>query len=218
MGLGLKAYHAGGEFTPRIEYNAKSGRMSQVDRTADGTGTIKVDVTASLPVFAFDLATIEIGWANFQSGTAPSLVMVPYGQAMPARPDNNHKAGFSAKVWNGHEPIAREFRATAGATVNAVEELWDKLTAMPEAARGMVPVIRLAGVVPITGRNGTNYAPQFQLVQWIDRDESVFGPRTVAAPGAAPIVAAPIADPARPPAWNATPPAAPVAAVWPVAA
>jgi hypothetical protein len=215
MALGLKAYHNGGEFSPRIEYNAKSGRMSQVDRTADGTGTIKVDITSSLPVFAWDLATIEIGWANFQSGAAPSFVMVPYGQPMPARPDRNHKAGFRSKVWNGREPVAREFQATAGVTVTAIEELWDMLTAMPEAAAGQVPVIRLAGVVPITGRNGTNYAPLLQLVQWIDRDEAVFGPPTVAAPGAAPIVAAP---PAAAPVWQAAPAAAPVAAVWPVAA
>jgi hypothetical protein len=215
MSLGLKAYHSDGTFSPRIEYNAKSGRMAQVDRTADGTGTIKVDVTASLPVFAWDLSTIEIGWANFQHGAAPSFVMVPYGQPMPARPDRNHKAGFRSKVWNGREATAREFQATAGVTVNAIEELWDMLTAMPEAARGMVPVIRLAGVVPITGRNGTNYAPQFQLVQWIARDDAVFGPRTVAAPGAAPIVAPPAV---AAPAWQAAPAAAPVAAVWPQAA
>ena len=93
MSLGLSAYHNSGEFRPRIEYNAKSGRMARVDRTADGTGIIKVDVTMSQPAFAFDVGSIEIGWANFQAGTAPSLVMVPFGQPMPARPDRNHKAG-----------------------------------------------------------------------------------------------------------------------------
>jgi hypothetical protein len=106
MSLGLKQYHNGGEFSPRYEYNAKSGRMARVDRTADGTGTIKIDITASLPMFALDLWSIEIGWANFQSGAAPSFAMVPFGQPMPARPDRNHKAGFRSKVWDGQAPHA----------------------------------------------------------------------------------------------------------------
>ncbi len=217
MALGLKAYHTASEFSPRLEYNAKAGRVSTVDRTADGAGIIKVDVTMSLPVFAWDIGTLEIGWANFQTGAVPSFLMVPYGRPMPPRPDRAHKAGFSSKVWNGREPTAREFRATAAVTVNAIEDLWDMVTAMPEAARGMVPVIQLAGVVPIAGRKDTNYAPVLKLLQWIERDEGVFGPRTVAAPGAAPIVAATPAT-VTTPAWQAAPPAAPVAAVWPQAA
>jgi len=216
MTLGLKQYHTGGEMQPRLEYNAKAGRAHRVDRTADGTGTIKIDITASLPMFAFDIGSVEIGWANFQAGTAPSVVVVPFGQPMPARPDRNHKAGFRSKIWLAGEVAAREFQATAGATVNAIEELWDMLVATPEAAAGKVPVIQLAGVVPITGRNGTNYAPQLKLLQWIDRDAAIFGPRTVAAPGAAPIVApAVVVVPAQ---WQAAPVSAPVVATWPVAA
>jgi hypothetical protein len=217
MSLGLKAYHTGGEFSPRLEYNAKSGRASTVDRTADGTGIIKIDVTMSRPAFAWDVGSIEIGWINFQSGAAPSFVMAPYGQPMPARPDRNHKAGFRSKVWDGRTAFAREFSATAGATVNAIEELWDTLTAMSEAAAGKVPVIQLVDVVPTVARKGTNYAPLFKLHCWVERNEAVFGPRTVAPPGAAPIVAAAPAV-VTPPVWQAAPAAAPVAAVWPVAA
>lgn len=217
MPLGLTAYHTASEFAPRLEYNAKAGRVSTVDRTADGTGIIKIDVTMNLPMFAWDIGSIEIGWANFQTGAVPSFLMVPYGQPMPARPDRAHKAGFASKVWNGREPTAREFRASAAVTVNAIEELWDMVTAMPEAARGMVPVVQLAGVVPIAGRKDTNYAPVFKLIQWIDRDEAVFGPRTVAAPGAAPIALAPPAAVAGP-VWQAAPAAPTVAAAWPVAA
>ncbi|HXA25182.1 MAG TPA: hypothetical protein VNW90_23100 [Acetobacteraceae bacterium] len=217
MTLGLKAYHTGGTFTARYEYNAKSGRISRVDRTADNTGTIKVDITASLPMFAWDVASIEIGWVNFQAGAAPSFTMVPFGQPMPARPDGNHKAGFRSKVWDGREAMVREFSSTAGATVNAIEELWDVLVATPEAAAGRVPVIQLAGVVPITGRNGTNYAPRLVLIQWIERDAAIFGPRTVAAPGAAPI-APPVLVAPQPAQWQAAPVAAPVVATWPVAA
>ena len=222
MSLGLKAYHTGGEFSPRSEYNAKSGRMTRVDRTADGTENIKIDITMSQPVFAWDIGSIEIGWANFQSGAAPSLVMVPYGQPMPARPNREHKAGFRSKVWDGGEPVAREFSATAGVTVNAIEALWDQLTAAPEAVAGKIPVIRLVNVIAITAQRGTNYAPDFRLVQWIDRDERVFGPRTVAAPGQpaiVPIVQATPAPAAPPPAaWPTSAPAVATPSAWPVAA
>jgi hypothetical protein len=217
MSLGLKAYHGTGEFSPRLEYSAKDGHLTRVDRTADGSEKIAIDQTFQQPAYAWDIGSIEIGWINFQAGMAPSFVVVPFGQPMPARPDRNHKAGFRSIMWDGHTG-AREFSSSAGVTVNAIEALWDTLIATPEAAAGKVPVIQFGEPIAVrTGRN-TNYAPGLKHLQWIDRDDAVFGPRTVAAPGAAPIVAAPVANAARPPAWEATPPAAPVAAVWPRAA
>jgi hypothetical protein len=89
-----------------------------VDRTADGTETIRIDITMQKVLLAFDIGSIEIGWINFQSGAAPSFDMVPYGQSMPARPDRNHKAGFRSKLWDGRAGFSREFSSTAGATVN----------------------------------------------------------------------------------------------------
>lgn len=217
MSLGLSIYHSGGVFVPRVEYDAKAGRMARVDRTADDTGVIKIDITMSQPMFAFDFGAIEIGWLNFQTGIAPSFVMVPYGQPMPARPDRGHKAGFRTKVWDGREAAGREFSSSAGVTVNAIEALWNQFAAAPEAAAGKLPVIQFANVT-VSGRN---YAPVFRLVQWIDRNETVFGPRTVAAPGAPPIVPAPAAlapAAAAPSAWPAASPVAAVPAAWPVAA
>ena len=69
-----------------------------------------------------------------------------------------------------------------------IEALWDALIEAPEAGAGRVPVIQLVDAVPITTQRGTNYAPLFKLVCWVERDETVFGPRTVAPPGGAPIV------------------------------
>jgi hypothetical protein len=214
--LGLSIYHSGGVFVPRIEYDAKAGRMARVDRTADDTGVIKIDITMSQPMFAFDFGAIEIGWLNFQAGMAPSLVMVPYGQPMPARPDRGHKAGFRTKVWDGREAAGREISSSAGMTVNAIEALWNQFSAAPEAAAGKLPVIQFANVI-VSGRN---YAPVFRLVQWIDRDDRVFGPRTVAAPGAPPIASvAQTAQTTPPPAaWSAPPAAANAPSAWPVAA
>ncbi len=185
-----------------------------MDRTADGTETIRIDITMQKVLLAFDVGSIEIGWINFQSGAAPSFDMVPYGQSMPARPDRNHKAGFRSKLWDGRAGFSRS--STAGATVNAIEA--------PEAGAGQVPVIQLVDAVPITMQRGTNYAPLFELVCWVERDETVFGPRTVAPPGGAPIVvpASPsshnLASVATPHALSALTPSvqAPTNA-WPVA-
>lgn len=217
MSLGLSTYHTAGEFSPRLQYNAASGRFTRVDKTSDGTGIIRAEFAMNTPpTFALDIGSLEIGWLAFQTG-AVSIIVVPFGQPMPQRPDRNHKAGFRARVCEGPGRPSLEFSANAGVTVNAVEALWDQLTATPEAASGKVPVVKVVNTVSV----GKYYAPVFELVQWIDRDAAVFGPRTVASPGAAPIVPAAsnvqpiIAPPAS--AWP-SPPAAPTAPAWPAAA
>jgi hypothetical protein len=218
MSLGLKAYHvAGAEFAPRIEYNAKSGRLVVVNRRegVDGAfSTDKIDVTMTGPEFALDIGSIQIGWIHFPAGAAPDAVLVPYGEPMPPRPSSRHKAGFQVKIWNGREPDTREFKSTAGVVVDVIETLWDEIATAPEAARGMVPVVKFVNAVPVTGRRGTNYSPDFRLVgKWIDRDERVFGPRTVAPPNGK---AAPVAPSQTlpPPQWQASPAVPQPVAQW----
>lgn len=223
MSLGLKAYHTnGGDFVPRVEFNAKSGRLSIVNRTEDATGafgTDKIDVTMSRPQFALDCGTIQIGWLYFPPGAAPDVSLVPYGQDMPARPTPKHKAGFQVMIWNGIEPHAREFKSTAGVVVDAIEELWDRFIAAPEAARGMIPVVQLVDIKAIASKRGTNYMPVFTLTKWVERDERVFGPRTVASPGSPAVASPAVASPAvasAPAAFNGQ--AAPIAWQAPAAA
>jgi len=215
-GLGLKAYHvAGGDFAPRIEYNAKSGRMHVVNKSAAPDGsfvTAKTDVTMSQPQFALDVGSIQIGWIHFPPGAAPDAVLVPFGEPMPARPSSRHKAGFQAMVWNGSESEAREFKSTAGVVVDVIEALWDEIIALPEARRGEIPIVKFADAIPVVAKRGTNYAPDFRLTGgWIARDERVFGPRTVAPPGAAPLPARAPVPPVPSPgsAWQAPPPPPP---------
>lgn len=210
MSLGLKQFHGGGDFAPRIEYDAKIGALNIVHRIEQPDKsflTEKEDVTMNRPEFMFDLGTIEIGWISFAAGP-PNIVMVPYGQDMPARPSPKHKAGFKFKVWDGREAEARDFTSNAGVTVDAIEELWDAFTAAPEAARGMVPILQFTGRRPVKKGTNTNYAPVFTLVAWIERPDHIFGPRTVAPAAAAPVISAPT-PPAPPSAFNGQ--AAPIA-------
>lgn len=214
MSLGLSAYHtASGEFSPRLQFNAASGRFTRVTKAADGIAIIRAEYPAMRPPsFVFDIGSLEIGWLRFNTGVV-SLILTPFGQPMPARPDRDHKAGFRAKICEAPGQPALEFSANAGTTVNAIEALWTLLTAAPEAAAGLVPVLQVTDTVSV----GKNYAPVFALVMWIDRDEQVFGPRTVAAPGTAPI---PLRAPATPTpaAWSVPTPAAPAPAAWPTPA
>lgn len=220
MSLGLKAYHASGEFTLRIEYDAKLGRLfapiriEQPDKTFI---TDRIDVTKAQPQLAFDLGSVQIGWVAFASSGPPNTIMVPYGQDMQAQPSAKHKAGFKFRVWNGIEPEARDFMSNAGVTVEAIEELWDQFAAAPEAARGMIPILQFMDGRPVKKGINTNYAPVFTLVAWIERPEHIFGPRTVASPGAAPIPADPgPVPPPAPAAFNGQ--AAPIAWQAPAAA
>ena len=221
QGLGLKIYHiGGGDFAPRVEYNAKSGRFIVVNKSAAPDGsfvTDKIDVTMTAPQFALDIGSIQIGWIHFPPGAAPDATLVPYGEPMPARPSSRHKAGFQVRVWNGSEPEAREFKSTAGVVVDVIEALWDEIAATPEAARGEIPVVQFAGADPVIAKRGTNYAPNFRLTGgWISRDERVFGPRTVPPPGGSPHNGngnarqpAPNTPPSLPPQWQAPPPPPP---------
>jgi hypothetical protein len=47
--------------------------------------------------------------------------------------------------------------------------LYDAWLAAPEAAQGKLPVVRCAGVLPVTGKHGVNYAPVLEIVAWVDR-------------------------------------------------
>jgi hypothetical protein len=199
MSLGLSAYHNNGnDFEPRVEYNAKAGRMHIVNRAQGADGAFasdKIDITMSKPVFALDIGSVEVGWAHFPPGAGPQMDMVPYGEPMPARPDRIYKAGFKLQLWDGREPNARRFMSTAAVVVEAIEQLWDEAIAASQAATGDIPIVQLVNVRPVSGRHGTNYAPEFRLIKWVTRDERIFGPRTVAPPR---VPAAPPRQPAQP--------------------
>lgn len=48
----------------------------------------------------------------------------------------------------------REFASTAGSVIEAMNGLYDAWLAAPEAAQGKLPVVRCAGVLPVTGKHG----------------------------------------------------------------
>jgi hypothetical protein len=68
---------------------------------------------------------------------------------------------------------------------NALFALWTAYIRSREAAEGSIPVTTLqpSEPIPIASRNGEiSYRPLLEISAWVQRDEAIFGPRTVAPP------------------------------------
>lgn len=214
MALGLSNGNSeAGSFLPIVKWDARAGRFFRVDREqgASGWASNDVDLTMEKPKFCMDFGSIETGYMAFTPG--PDFHLTPMGQPMPAKPTKDHKAGFrvklAGKVLNG----VREFSASAKSVLASMDILHTEFEAAPEAATGMVPVVELSGSTTVitNGPQGkvTSYSPTFRIIQWVARDEALFGSRTVPAPGGAPIASAPAPTAAvhvAPPANHAPPP------------
>ena len=180
----------GGDFMPLMIYQAKAGRLYRRDRIGGAAGFENIDT--ELPAgtrFVWDFGAIQVGWAFFAPGQAPSWAMVPLGQPMPAAPSKDHRQGFRAFLYgtfgSSEARHIREFATTAKTVLGSVDELHSAFEAAPEAATGKVPVVEYAGADPIKTTNAhgvqTNFRPRFTIVQWIDRPADL-GERTVPAP------------------------------------
>lgn len=185
MALGLTMGTAdGGSFTPILKYDARAGRMFRVDRDQDDYGqweTNNVEVTDGFQAI-FDLEQIQVGWAHFANGVAPSFVMVPLGSPMPAKPSDDHRQSFKVLVKLGKSSGGdlREFSSSAKAVITAMDALHTAFEKGRVQNAGKLPVVSMTGSTPITtggkGQSSTNYAPSFEIVKWVARPQELPGP------------------------------------------
>lgn len=209
MALGFQNASSGG-FLPLLTYDARAGRMFKRDRVQGPNGweSKQEDLTNLPPTFAADFLSIETGWAAF-TPTGPNFVMVPLGQPVPAKPSPDHKNGFKLKVWGQQLGGVREFSSSSKAVLGALEDLHNAYMAAPEAAQGMVPVIRMTGTKAIVAKgpqgSTTNYAPVFAIIQWTQRIPDL-GAATVAIPSAGQAAPSAPVPAAAPPANHVPPP------------
>ena len=200
MGLNISTASAGGSFLDIVRFDARAGRIFRNDRQ-DG-------VTESSELKAFkavmDMENIEVGWLLFAAGMAPVMVLVPLGEPMPPRPNEDAKQGFRMVMKldtasaGGMNPI-REMAGTSKALVGAISALHDHYLAGLAANPGKLPVVALTGTIPVESGSGakksTNYSPVFAITGWVSRPATlVASPRDqapVSAPAAAPAARAP---------------------------
>jgi hypothetical protein len=192
----------GGEFKVYVSYNAKAGRWYTKEDKPDADQFEVTDMTA-----VFDMDNLMTGWFLFAPGVAPVKNFDPsLAQAAP-KPGEGFKRGFQIDVFSSKNLLGvREFSATAGIVIDAMNDLHDHWLAGKDANPGKLPVVKCVGVTPVTNKHGTNYKPQLEIVGWVDRPAELAGAAAPAAKVAAPPPAA--ATHAPPPAASAPPPVA----------
>lgn len=154
-----------GDFTPYLKFNGKAGRWYTKNDAGD-----EVEVQNMTAIF--DLAQIKTGWVLFTEGAAPDTSWD--NGSIPPQPSPQHKRGFSVNVFSPKELGGlREFSATSNSAIISIKELHAKFEAAPEAARGLVPVVKCENVLPVKSKFGTNYQPVLTITKWVPRPEAL---------------------------------------------
>ena len=194
--MGFMSNPAGGEgnFTVYVKYNAKAGRWYTKEDKPEAAEFEVTNMTA-----VFDIPNIKTGWFLFAAGVAPAKTYDPSLSQAAAKPGDGFKRGFELNVFSDKNLMGvREFSSTAGAVIESMNALYDAYMAAPESKTGKLPVVKCVGVHPITGKHGTNYQPQLEIVGWTDRPAELGD--AAAAPAAAPATQAASAQHVPPPA------------------
>jgi hypothetical protein len=174
MALGLNYETASsGDIIPIVKYDAKAGRAFRIDR-AEGNST-PTDITAIFKA-VFDLENIEVGWINFNTGSAPDFQLAPVGAAMPPKPaGDQHKPGLRllVKLSQACGGDVREIATTAKVAQRAFDMLHNDYIAQRGQHPGMLPIVSITQTLPVTTgegqRKSTNYQPVFAIVGWAKR-------------------------------------------------
>ena len=190
MALGLSMESTGGgDILPIIKFDAKSGDFIQQDRENINGQWEKKETELSLPIkIAFDFENLQVGWLSFASG-APDFDMVKIGEAMPAKPSNEHKQAFRLKIYKPELGV-REFSHSAKTVLKTMDVLHNQYEAEKGHNEGKMPIVHITGLttVKINSPQGELRfkAPEWSISEWIDRPSAMDG----AVPSAAPIAAA----------------------------
>jgi hypothetical protein len=181
MGLNIVQENTG-SYDPYIKWNGKAGRfyIKQDEQ--------EVEVVPDM--FVLDLENIKTGWLFFAAGLAPDKVWDKSLTEPTPRPSENHKRGFSVRLFSKKLGGIFELSGSSMHLNNAINEMYELFEANKGANAGKVPVIKFDGALGMKDKHGTNYKPKFSIEKWIDRPDEL-KVDTNPAPQAAP---APIAS------------------------
>lgn len=162
----------GGEIIPIVKYDARAGRISRRDRVNGEYET--VDITNDFKA-VMDFENVEVGYINFDTGSAPDFVVVPLGSAMPDRPSDKHRQGVRMlmKLGSNCGGDVREMASTAISFLGSMDSLHNAYLAGAKENPGKLPVVVLKGVTTVVsnggGQKSTNYAPNWAISGWAPR-------------------------------------------------
>lgn len=167
----MKKPAGSGDFKVFAKYNAKAGRFYTKEDKPEAEEYEIVNMTA-----VFDMENLKTGWFLFAPGVAPVKNMDPSLDTAAPSPGEGFKRGFELDLFSEKNLGGlREFSATAAVVIDAMNDLYDHWESDRGSNPGKLPVVKCAGVSPVTGKHGTNYKPQFEIVAWTDRPKELGG-------------------------------------------
>lgn len=149
------------DFVPFIKYNARMGGFYV--KGDDG----EPDVQVLSPKMAFDFANARTGWFLFAAGMAPQKHFDPPEGTAEKPGGGNFKRGFELSVWNPELGL-RQFGSCANAVIIPILAMEKQYDAGKAEHSNQLPVFQFTGTEKIVGTKNTNYAPVFELVEWVD--------------------------------------------------
>jgi|GEM_PF-6841684 hypothetical protein len=166
----------GGVFLQRVQWDARSGVMSSINRINGANGWENDPQIIAQPFsLAMDLANIEMVWMRLINGVDVQSVkardVIAGTAAWMPRPSDDHKEGFrvqvsNAKLFDG----VREWSSTAFCVRESLDGLHTQFEAEASQHEDEVPIVTSKGRTAATTSKGTNYAPTFEITGWSSRD------------------------------------------------
>ena len=168
----------GGDFKVYCKYNAKAGRFYTKE---DKPEAVEYEVKNFTAIF--DMDNLKTGWFLFAPGVAPVKQFDPSLTEPAPKPGDGFKRGFELDIFSDKNlGGVREFASTAGAVIDAMNDLYDDWIANQDTNPGKLPVVKCVDVQPVTNKHGTNYRPVFEIVSWADRPADLAGAPAPASP------------------------------------
>jgi hypothetical protein len=162
MGFMQTASGDGGDFKVYVKYNAKAGRWYTKEDKPDAEDFEVADMTA-----VFDFKSLKTGWFLFAPGVAPVKQLNDELRHWAVKPSPDFKQGFQIDVFSNKNLLGvREFASTAGAVIEAMNNVYDDYDTSPESKAGQAANRQMHAVKPIVSKHGTNYQPVLEIVGW----------------------------------------------------
>jgi len=170
-----------GGFKPSIRWNSELATdqltYNQVNEFFERESE-PIELNCSASTFIMDTLTREHGRVRIATGVYKAL-FAPVGMEVPPIPEdelpfaNDYRPGLGCDLWNARYDLVR-IESNARYVCAAIHKVWREFAREPEAAQGMVPVIRFIGCHRVSPKNYPNkiyYPPIIERVGSISRQQ-----------------------------------------------
>jgi hypothetical protein len=174
MGFMQTASGDGGDFKVYVKYNAKAGRWYTKEDKPDAEDFEVTDMTA-----VFDFKSLKTGWFLFAPGVAPVKQLNDELRHWAVKPSPDFKQGFQIDVFSNKNLLGvREFASTAGAVIEAMNNVYDDYDTRRSRRRASCRSSNALAVKPIVSKHGTNYQPVLADRRMDDRPAELTEPQS----------------------------------------